>query len=446
MRKLGVTSMSMKTLLLGLSAITIASVAAGCSDGVTGKDAKDTPQPSKVQPLTLSVYDGIFTEPEYKDFVEKPVKEKFPHITLERSTLTTTNDPITNLSNMVNAGNVPDLVLMPIYFNQQMEDLKLPADLNPYIQKNKLDMTLFDPLIVKELPRITLDNRITLLPLYKDIAVTVYNKDIFDKFGVEYPKDGMTYDEMMATAKKIARSDNGLQYIGMFPGAQQLQARQLSLDVLDKNNKSVVSSLEGYKKVFQLQKDIYGIPGSDILKGNQNFASDHFFKQQDLGIFVEWITKVVKPIKAGAQINWDMVTMPVFADKPDVHSSLEFHGVYMSEGGKHKDESFAVLSHLTTSRDIQAGFSRIGRVPAHRDQALIKEFGSELMKGKNVDAIAKTKMAPLNNRSKWDNVGKVTNNPINAALLDVFNGKDINTALREASELIDKNVQAELGK
>jgi multiple sugar transport system substrate-binding protein len=444
MKKLRVTGMSRKALLLGLVALMLAFVAAGCSGGAPGKEATETPLSSKVQPLTLSVYDGLFTESEYKDFVEKPVKEKFPHITLERSVRA--GDAITNLTNMVNAGNVPDLVLMPIYFNQQMEDLKLPADLNPYIQKNKLDMTLFDPLIVKELPRITLDNRITILPLYKDIAVTVYNKDIFDKFGVEYPKDGMTYDEMMATAKKIARSDNGLQYIGMFPGAPTIQARQISLDFIDKNNKSVVSSLEGYKKVFQLQKDIYDIPGSDILKGNQNLASDHFFKQQDLGIFVEWITKVVKPIKDGAQINWDMVTMPVFADKPDVHSNLEFHGVYMSDGGKHKDESFAVLSHLTTSRDIQAGFSRIGRAPAHRDQALIKEFGSELMKGKNVDAIAKTKMAPLNNRSKWDNVGKVTTNPINAALQGVFNGKDINTALREASELIDKNVQAELGK
>jgi multiple sugar transport system substrate-binding protein len=389
----------------------------------------------------------LFTEDEFKSFIEKPVKEKFPHITLERSAKSTPDKFMANLVIMVNTNQVPDLMLQAVYFNQEMEDLRLPADLAPFIQKHKVDMSLLDPAIIKELPRLNDNNRITLLPLYKDVALTFFNKDIFDKFGVEYPKDGMTYMQMTELAKKVARDDNGTQYIGMFPGPPNIQIKQQSLDVIDKNNKSLVNSLDGYKKVFQLQKEINDIPGARLLNGNQNTARDHFVKQQDLAISIDHVSKMFLQLTKGTQMNWDMVTMPVFEDKPNVHTNLEFHGVYMSEASKHKEEAFAVLSYLATSREVQLSLAKSGRVPVMNDPSLIKEIGSEFLKEKNVEAIAKTHMAPLNNRSKWDNVGTVTGTPLNVAIQDVINArKDINTALREASEKIDRNVEADLKK
>jgi multiple sugar transport system substrate-binding protein len=432
----------LKAAALTLSALMLA---AGCSS--SGNLDSQQPEGSKKEALTLTIYDALFTEDEFQRFVEKPVKEKFPHITLERSTKATPDNFMSNLVTMVNAGNVPDLTLMAVYFNQEMENLKLPADLTPYIQKNKVDLSVIDPVIVKDLPRLNDNNRITSLPLYKDVALAFYNKDLFDKFGVEYPKDGMTYKQMTELAKKVARNDNGVQYIGMFPGHPNIQIKQLSLDVIDKNNKSLVGTLEGYKRVFQLQKDIFDIPGANQLKGNQNTAREYFVKQQNLAINIDHVSKMFLQLSKGTEMNWDMVTMPVFEDKLDVHSSLEFHGVYMSEASKHKDEAFSVLSLLTMSRDVQLGLSKSGRVPAMNDPALVKEVGSDFLKGKNVESIVKTRMAPLNNRSKWDNVGSVTGTPLNAAIQDIFNGgKDINTALREASEKIDKNVEAELKK
>lgn len=41
-------------------------------------------------------------------------------------------------------------------------------------------------------------------------AIAVYNKTLFDEAGVEYPKDGWTWDEFIETAKKLTNPDAGI--------------------------------------------------------------------------------------------------------------------------------------------------------------------------------------------------------------------------------------------
>lgn len=45
-------------------------------------------------------------------------------------------------------------------------------------------------------------------------VVTYYNREIFDKFAISYPRDGITWEEMAALAQKVSRVDNGVQYYG----------------------------------------------------------------------------------------------------------------------------------------------------------------------------------------------------------------------------------------
>ncbi len=44
--------------------------------------------------------------------------------------------------------------------------------------------------------------------------VIFYNKDLFDKAGVPYPKDGWTLDDLVDKARKLTRQDGGQQYWG----------------------------------------------------------------------------------------------------------------------------------------------------------------------------------------------------------------------------------------
>ena len=48
------------------------------------------------------------------------------------------------------------------------------------------------------------------IPKDFDTIAVWYNKKIFDDAGVEYPKDGWTWDEMIETARKLTDSDKGI--------------------------------------------------------------------------------------------------------------------------------------------------------------------------------------------------------------------------------------------
>jgi multiple sugar transport system substrate-binding protein len=45
-------------------------------------------------------------------------------------------------------------------------------------------------------------------------VVMFYNKQLFDKFGVPYPKDNWTYEDFKSTVEKMTRKDGGTQYYG----------------------------------------------------------------------------------------------------------------------------------------------------------------------------------------------------------------------------------------
>jgi multiple sugar transport system substrate-binding protein len=52
------------------------------------------------------------------------------------------------------------------------------------------------------------------MPVSTTSGALFHNKDLFDKFGVPYPKDGMTWDVLYELAKKMTRNEGGVQYKG----------------------------------------------------------------------------------------------------------------------------------------------------------------------------------------------------------------------------------------
>lgn len=71
------------------------------------------------------------------------------------------------------------------------------------------------------------------LPIAMINASIYYSKDIFDKFALPYPKNGMTIDETYELAKRMTRLDNGVQYRGFEIAANiQIQYNQMSLPIV----------------------------------------------------------------------------------------------------------------------------------------------------------------------------------------------------------------------
>lgn len=43
-------------------------------------------------------------------------------------------------------------------------------------------------------------------PVVNNTMSLYYNKDLFDKFGVSYPKDGMTWDEVLELNRQLDKN------------------------------------------------------------------------------------------------------------------------------------------------------------------------------------------------------------------------------------------------
>ena len=82
------------------------------------------------------------------------------------------------------------------------------VDLTPFVKRGDVDPKAFYPAIMD---RFSPDGKVCAIP--SDIAPTgliYYNKKIFDEAGVPYPKAPWTWDDYVATAKKLTNRDKGI--------------------------------------------------------------------------------------------------------------------------------------------------------------------------------------------------------------------------------------------
>ena len=107
-------------------------------------------------------------------------------------------------------GEMPDVFWMHINEAQKYMRADMLLNLNDYIAKDDaIDLSNYYEGIVDIY---SLDGNQYALPKDHDTIAMIYNKEIFDKYGVEYPNDNWTWDDYAAAAAKIreAGKDDGV--------------------------------------------------------------------------------------------------------------------------------------------------------------------------------------------------------------------------------------------
>jgi multiple sugar transport system substrate-binding protein len=144
--------------------------------------------------------------------------------------------------------------------------------------------------------------------------------------------------------------------------------------------------------------------------------------------------------------NWDVVSLPTFKDLPGVAGQPGPTYLTVSTTSKHRDEAFLSIAQML-SEEVQLERSKDGSVTVLNNfKSAIDVFGQNApaLKGKNVKAITPTKMAEPAVFSKYNTIAQ---NEISSLIMRVATGeKDLNTALRESAEAIDKQIQTDLAK
>lgn len=433
-----------KRALVVLACVTV--ILSGCGSGSSSKKADDPAAQVSTEPVTVkfATSQSIFSEAEFKQYVQDPVAKKYPNITVE---YINTSQKGMGLSELVASGNIPDIVAGYGSTLKSLQDLGLFFNMDPLIKKYNLDLNRIIPEMLEYIKINGASDFYGGLPVYNNAFGLFYNKTLFDRFAQPYPKDGMTWEEVGELGKKMTRTEGGVQYRGFFPDGVNRMINQITLYQLDANNKSTLNT-DPWKKAFDLWNSIYNYPGnSDPPYNTMNFgANQQAFINGELAMLAGY-SNTLFALRQYPNLNWDVVTYPQHKDKMGYSTNVDTPNLSITEQSKVKDAAFLVIQTVL-SDEVQLDLARNGRMSVLKNDQVKQEFGKGIPEfaGKTLNLSSMTKLTPSVPRiSKYQ--GSDTNKIVSDAYESVLKGeKDVNTALREADEQMNKLVQQKMSQ
>lgn len=419
-------------MLFGLCLPVLALSACSSGSGTGGDQGDKTPTAAPKQisndPVTLTIYyyGGDLTDEEFQTYFVKPVGAKYPHLTLKL----VRNAPGTKLEDLVASGSTPDLIYSPKGYMEDFIGLSIVQDLDSFVREQKMDLSRFEPVTIDSLKSYAPKYNMIALPFSYNNSALFYNKDIFDKFGVPYPVDKMTWDDVIELGKRISRKDGDTFYKAMYPSQITQFASQFAVPYTDPKTGAPTLERDDWKKAATYFKRIYDLPE------NRGTKLNNFFVERDVAMYAGVTTYTFGQVKElmgkGTPLNWDMVSYPNFPETKGQSMALDSLVLLMTSTGKYKDQVFRVMD-VVTSNDSQLALSKVGRMPALKDPQLKAAFGSDnpALQGKNVKSLF-LNTPPVQNLGQYDLEVLRLLNTLQPKLIN--DEEDVNTFLRNASE------------
>lgn len=410
------------------------------SEAAQQTETPETPSAAP-EPVTLKIaYQKSWqAEGEFEAYFIEPVRKRYPHITIEE--IDTTNSK-TTLEKLMIDGIIPDIVQSANTVMFMFTDTGMANNMEPLIKKHNFDVSKLNPVAVETVKTASGDDNLIGLPWTMMSHATYYNKDLFDRFGVSYPDDGMTWEEMRTLAVKLTRTVDGVQYRGLVPDTPNFLASTFGQGYWNmKTNKATINT-DTWKRVFELGKSIHDIPGNEYFKGAPS-RRDRLIVERTLAMYP---TQNILPVFENVtDLNWDIVQFPSFKDLPNTGYEADTWILNVTKQSKHQDAAFQVIATVL-SEEVQLEMTRNARDPVYVSPVIKQEFGKNMpyLQGKNLQAIFKTQSATALPSSALNSAGRTA---IFAAYDKVMmEGLDVNTALRQADEQMNLKIAEALAQ
>ncbi|TMV45650.1 extracellular solute-binding protein [Paenibacillus mesophilus] len=412
--------------------------------GAGGKEAPLTPEAeaarvanSKLE-LTF-LYPPSGTEELFMARFGEQIKKKFPQYTLKF--IPRQSD---NYAALLGSKQPIDIMIVALNTTgTYLTGMGLESDISDLIKKYNYDLNKIEPSLI-EIQRRMANGGIYGLPYTPGAMTFLFNKDLFDKFGVPYPRDNMTWDELYELARRMTRTDGGVQYKGIaFGFASVIRSNQLSAPYFDPKTNKAMFTDDRFVQSFANIARFYKIPGMELPNNKYSEQADLFLKDQTVAMMIHtggYVTRTAEALK-----NWDIAAIPMLKEKPGVGLQAGPDYMYITNRSAQRDAAFQVLTYIT-SEEYQEWMTRnLAFVPVLKDaKKAMQSFGASVpgIQGKNVQALIQA-YAPMSLASPFTaNANSEMNNALNAFSA----GKDVNTALREAAERLDKLIEQEMKK
>jgi multiple sugar transport system permease protein len=275
------------------------------------------------------------------------------------------------LRTMMAGDMAPDVFYMSVANVAVYAGKNTLLNLDPYIKASRFDTSDFFPQLLNGF---RYQGHLYGLPKDFTTDVVYYNKDLFDRDHVPYPKAGWTWDDMRDSAKRLThdfdrdgRIDQfGLQYLGgtahSYSWFRQAGARLFTPD----GSKFAMNSPEGLRALQFLHdldyKDHVALSTS-AAAGRDAQAE---FSNGRLAMFVGYGRWLVPRFREMNKFRWDVVVLP--RDKKPA-TGIATVSYSISARSKHPQEAWDLVKFLTGPQG-QAMNSELGlAIPALKSVA-----------------------------------------------------------------------------
>ncbi len=331
------------------------------------------------------------------------------------------------------AKNPPDVMYMwnfPSYY-KSLETLDELAKKDPDMKLDDFYQGLFN--------YSSIDGKLYGMPAGFTTRVIYYNKKLFDKANIPYPKDGWTWDEFVDTAKKLTDASNKQYGFALRPEPDTYDLQGF----IWSNGSSFVSEdgkqIKGHMnspETIEVMKSFQSMlkDKTAVLVGGKNQQSgDDIFKAGKLAMWESGIW----PLEGfkDAKIDFGTVEPPAFKGKP-VKGLVGTSAVSIAKDAKHKELAWEFVKFYSSpeaikmrTSDLPVRISVVKELKKEED-ANVKPFYTMLEHSTNTPAFL------LN--PKWDEVNRNLSAAINAIMLGQDPEQLLNKAVQDSEKYMDK--------
>lgn len=306
-------------------------------------------------------------------------QENHPEIEVEHSVIPTADHAWDQkAAAALAAGTGPDVMQMsPDYYGLYSDYFE---DLQPYLEKEGVNADdVFTEGILA--PYYRPDGKLEGMPLLENVFVLAYNKDLFDQFGVDYPTDDWTWDDLKEAAEKFVSGEGADATYGIVNHWVEPNFALIceggspysdDLQTLELNTPEVAAGLDLFGELVQ-SKAMPDDTAAKSLPKEQLFVSGHA-AMYPLGGFE---TKLIAE-EIGDNFNWDVVSMPKVKDG-GTNNVMYATGYSMLNTAENKDAAWTFLKEVGyENEDMAEVTSRVG-IPGNKTAA--EGFYKEITNG-----------------------------------------------------------------
>ncbi|WP_282937714.1 extracellular solute-binding protein [Paenibacillus sp. RC67] len=231
----------------------------------------------------------------------------------------------------------PDLLITGSFeYDKLIQEGKL-YDLSPLITKDKFDLPNLLPAAVDYLQMKGQGKLYGLSPSFSS-SVLFYNKDVFDKLHVAYPKDQMTWEEMIRLAQRFQGEGGKDERIyGFHMGYMKSPLDLVSyigqaegLAIMDSTGQKLMLDSDSWKKIYRLVIDGYqsGVLQWTYTPDKRRYDKEDVEREDLFGagraaMTIGNIGQINSLKQRGATFAWDMVGAP--SSNPGHSSNPNFY-------------------------------------------------------------------------------------------------------------------------